>query len=143
MSSIWQLSFEKGAASSRDVSIAMKIKQDPTSPADFHTISIYFIQSIYKSSTDSIPMTVSWICSLYEFEFLTGWGKNHIFLYIGIYLLGRQLWLISKRRSYRASREEPISVYILQWHSTSFLRNVQQLNHLHYSLHISWLLSNH
>lgn len=119
----------------------MKIRQGPTS-ANFHTIPIHFIQNIYKSSTIKAFQWLfeSWFFILWMLtEFSTGWGGKSD-AYICFYLAGRQLWLISRLRSYSA-REESLFLCNLQWHSTGFLRNFQQFHHLSYGLHISWLFS--
>lgn len=113
-----------------------KIRQEPTSSDDFHTIPIHFIQNIYKLS----PMKVcQW---LFEFDFFFfsfcspfWWAEGKI-RHMNILLSGwKTLWLISRLTSHSASREESGSVYTLQWHSIGFLRNFQQFQHLHYCLH--------
>lgn len=102
-----------------------KIRQEPTSSDDFHTIPIHFIQNIYKLS----PMKAcQW---LFEFDFFhfvhlsDGLrGKSDTWIYF--YLAGRHFGSFPGwHHTALVKRNLCFSVYTLQWHSIGFLRNFQ------------------
>lgn len=117
----------------------MKIRQGPTPPADFHTISKHFIQNIYKSS---IMKVFQWLFKSWILWTSNRLGRSQIYV-------NATIWLEDCFGSFLGwdhtvlIMEKNLSVYSLQWDTTGFLRNFQQFHHLHsLCIHGYFLLTN-
>lgn len=134
MSPIWQLSFEKGAASSqRCIHSIWKWGRDP------HLLLIFILLQYISSKIFTNKALWKHFSECLNVEFVHFANFHWIFDRLGeksahVYA---SLRLEDSFGSFLgwdpscASGEESVSGYNLQEHSTGFLRNFQQFHHLH------------
>lgn len=145
MSSMWQLSFEKGAVSSQRCTTAYENKAGTHISWFSYYSNTFHPEYLQTKPYESISMTVQIVVFFRFVNFVRLFNRlrEKSDMCICFYQTGRQLWLTARLLPHSASREESVSTYSLQRHGTGFLRNLQQVHHLHYGLHISWLFFTH
>lgn len=109
-----------------------KIRQEPISSDDFHTIPTHFIQNIYKLS----PMKACQWLNLIFFHFvhLSDGLRGKSDTWICFYLAGKRSGSFLGWH-HTALVERNLFLCTLSSGTALFLRNFQQFYHLHYCLH--------